>query len=146
MAKCEGRNDMKVLIDDIIIKRRIRTAVGDLTYLMESISKFGLLNPITVTDKLELIAGYRRLEACKALGWKEIECNIMPAITNFDRLLIEADENLTRKDLTISEIERYEDEKRYLQSRGLERIWLWFIRLYKRIKDWIRRYIFRQTD
>ncbi len=137
---------MKVLIDDIIIKRRIRTAVGDLTYLMESISKFGLLNPITVTDKLELIAGYRRLEACKALGWKEIECNIMPAITNFDRLLIEADENLTRKDLTISEIERYEDEKRYLQSRGLERIWLWFIRLYKRIKDWIRRYIFRQTD
>ena len=61
---------MKVLIDDIIIKRRIRNSLGDLTYLMESIGKYGLLNPITVTDNLELIAGYRRLQACKALGWK----------------------------------------------------------------------------
>ncbi|HNW29587.1 MAG TPA: ParB N-terminal domain-containing protein [Spirochaetota bacterium] len=137
---------MKVLIDDIIIKRRIRTSLGDLTYLMESIGKFGLLNPITVTDNLELIAGYRRLQACKALGWKEIECTIMPAMSKFDKLLIEADENLTRKDLTIGEIERYEDEKRYLQSRGLERIRLWFIRLFKLIREWIRRYIFRQTD
>jgi ParB family transcriptional regulator, chromosome partitioning protein len=137
---------MKVLIDDIIIKRRIRTSMGDLTYLMESISKFGLLNPINVTDNLELIAGYRRLEACRALGMKEIECTIIPALSKFDRLLIEADENLTRKDLTITEIERYEEEKRYLQSRGLERIRLWFIRLFKRIMEWIRRTILRQTD
>ncbi|HPL17325.1 MAG TPA: ParB N-terminal domain-containing protein [Spirochaetota bacterium] len=137
---------MKVLINDITIKRRIWTATGDLTYLMESISKYGLLNPITVTDNLELVAGYRRLLACKALGWKEIECNIMPALTKFDRLLIEADENLTRKDLTISEIERYEDEKRYLQSSGIERIRLWFVRVFKLIREWIRRYIFRRTD
>lgn len=137
---------MKVLIDDIIIKRRIRTAVGDLTYLMESINKFGLLNPVTVSDNLELVAGYRRLEACKALGWKEIECTIMPAMSKFDRLLVEADENLTRKDLTITEIERYEDEKRYLQSRGLERFRLWFVRLYRRIREWILRYILRRSD
>ncbi len=136
---------MKVNIDDIVIKRRIRTSPGDLSYLMESIGKFGLLNPITVTEDLELVAGFRRLEACKALGMKEIECNMIPPLSKFDRLLVEADENLTRKDLTIAEIERYEDEKRYLQSRGLERIRLWFIRLYKRIMEWIRRYILRRA-
>jgi ParB family transcriptional regulator, chromosome partitioning protein len=140
------RDCMKVRIDDIIIKRRIRTATGDLSYLAESISKYGLLNPVTVTENLELVAGYRRLKACKELGLTEIECNIIPALSKFDRLLVEADENLTRKDLTISEIERYEDEKRYLQSRGLDRIRLWFIRVFKRIMEWIRRYIFRQAD
>ncbi|MBP7735794.1 MAG: ParB N-terminal domain-containing protein [Spirochaetes bacterium] len=137
---------MKVKIDDIIIRRRIRTSPGDLAYLMESISKFGLLNPITVTEDFELVAGFRRLEACKAIGMKEIECSIMPSLSKFERLLVEADENLTRKDLTIAEIERYEDEKRYLQSRGLERIRLWFIRLFGRIIEWIRRYILRRND
>jgi len=136
---------MKVKIDDIIIKRRIRTSLGDLAYLMESISKFGLLNPITVTENLELVAGFRRLEACKALGMMEIECTVMPSLSKFDRLLVEADENLTRKDLTIAEIERYEDEKRFLQSRGLERVRLWFIRLFKRITEWIRRFILRRA-
>lgn len=135
---------MKVKIDDIIIKRRIRTSPGDLAYLMESISKFGLLNPIIVTENLELVAGFRRLEACKALGMKEIECTVMPSLSKFDRLLVEADENLTRKDLTIAEIERYEDEKRFLQSRGLERVRLWFIRLFQRITEWIRRFILRR--
>ncbi len=113
---------------------------------MESISKFGLLNPITVTEDFELVAGFRRLEACKAIGMKEIECSIMPSLSKFERLLVEADENLTRKDPTIAEIERYEDEKRYLQSRGLERIRLWFIRLFGRIIEWIRRYILRRND
>ncbi len=135
---------MKVKIDDIIIKRRIRTSPGDLAYLMESISKFGLLNPIIITENLELVAGFRRLEACKALGMKEIECTVMPSLSKFDRLLVEADENLTRKDLTIAEIERYEDEKRFLQSRGLERVRLWFIRLFQRITEWIRRFILRR--
>jgi ParB family transcriptional regulator, chromosome partitioning protein len=136
---------VNVPIKDIIIKKRIRNDIGDISELMESISKFGLLNPITVSDKMELIAGFRRLEACKALGHEEIECRVIPIQSKIDKLLVEADENLTRKDLTIHEIERYEDERRYLQARGLEKIRLWFVRLFKLIVEWIRKYIFRRS-
>jgi ParB family transcriptional regulator, chromosome partitioning protein len=136
---------VKVLIQDIIIKNRIRIDTGDISDLMESISKYGLLNPITVTKDFELIAGFRRLEACKALGMTEIECNVVNIQSKIDKLLIEADENLTRKDLTVLEIERYEDEKRYMMSNGLQRIRLWIIRLFKRILSWIRRNILKRA-
>jgi ParB-like chromosome segregation protein Spo0J len=135
---------MKVQIEDIIIKKRIRMDIGDISELMESISKFGLLNPITITESKELIAGYRRLQACKALGFREIECRIVPVQSKIDKLLIEADENMTRKDLTVGEIERYEDEKRYLQANGFDKVWLWFLRIYKMIRTWIRRSILRR--
>jgi ParB family chromosome partitioning protein len=135
---------MRVRIDDIIVKKRIRREIGDISQLMESISRFGLLNPVTITEGKELIAGYRRLQACKALGLEEIECRIVPVQSKLDRLLVEADENMTRKDLTMGEIERFEDEKRYLQARGFDRVWLWFLRIYKMIRTWIRRFILRQ--
>jgi ParB family chromosome partitioning protein len=135
---------MKVRIDNIIIKKRIRRDIGDISHLMESINRFGLLNPISVTEGMELIAGYRRLQACKALGLEEIECRIVPVESKLDRLLVEADENMTRKDLTVGEIERYEDEKRYLQARGFDKVWLWFFRIYKMIRAWIRRFILRR--
>jgi ParB family chromosome partitioning protein len=135
---------MKVRINDIIIKKRIRRDIGDISDLMESISKFGLLNPITVTETKELIAGYRRLQACKALGLEEIECRLMPVQSKIDKLLIEADENMTRKDLTEREIENFEYEKRYLLARGFYKVWLWFFRIYKIIRTWIRRFIMRR--
>lgn len=136
---------MKVKIDDIIIKNRIRIDTGDISDLMESISKYGLLNPITVTEDFELLAGFRRLEACKVLGMTEIECNVVTVRSSIDKLLIEADENLTRKDLTVLEIERYEDEKRYMMSHGLDKIRLWIIRLFKKILSWFRRNILKRA-
>ena len=136
---------MKVRIQDIKIKSRIRIDTGDISDLMESISKYGLLNPITVTEEFELLAGYRRLEACKALGMTEIDCNVVNVQSDIDRLLIEADENLTRKDLTVLEIERFEDEKRYMMAHGLEKIRLWIIRLIKKIVSWFRRKILKRA-
>lgn len=44
--------------------------------LADSISKVGLLNPITVDKDYNLIAGLHRLEAVKLLGWTEIECTV----------------------------------------------------------------------
>ncbi|MFG6373538.1 MAG: ParB N-terminal domain-containing protein, partial [Oscillospiraceae bacterium] len=41
--------------------------------LVDSISKVGLLNPITIDREHTLIAGLHRLEAAKLLGWTEIE-------------------------------------------------------------------------
>ena len=136
---------MKVRIQDIKIKNRIRIDTGDISDLMESISKYGLLNPITVTEDFELLAGFRRLEACRSLGLTEVECNVVNVQSKIDRLLVEADENLTRKDLTVREIERYEDEKRYLLAHGLRKIWLWIVRLFKRIVSWFRIYIMKRA-
>jgi len=136
---------VKVLIQDIKVKSRIRIDTGDISDLMESISKYGLLNPITVTEEFELLAGFRRLEACKALGMTEIDCNVVNVRSDIDRLLIEADENLTRKDLTVLEIERFEDEKRYMMAHGLEKIRLWIIRLIKKIVSWFRRKILKRA-
>lgn len=66
--------------------------------LAESISKVGLINPITVDQGYTLIAGLHRLEATKMLGWTEIECTV----SDLDGLLAqlaEIDENLIRRGL-----------------------------------------------
>lgn len=137
---------MKVKIKDIAVKYRIRTETGDISDLMESISTYGLLNPVTVSESMELLAGFRRLEACKALGMTEIECSVVPAKSDIERLLIEADENLVRKSLTAQEIGRFESEKRYLQASGIEKARLWIIRLFERIVEWVRKNILRRAE
>lgn len=137
---------MKVRIDDIVVKNRIRGEIGDISDLMESISKFGLLNPVSITESRELLAGYRRLEACRALGMDEIECRIIPVQSDIDKLLVEADENLTRKDLTVTEIGRFESQKRYLQARGIEKLRLWIMRTFWMLVEWIRKHIAGRQD
>ena len=70
--------------------------------LADSISKVGLINPITVDQEYTLIAGLHRLEAAKRLGWTEIKCTV----SNLEGLqaeLAEIDENFVRKDLSDDE-------------------------------------------
>ena len=53
---------------------------GTLSELMISIAQVGLIQPLTVrqlTDGYELIAGERRLKACRLLGFKELPCIVM---------------------------------------------------------------------
>lgn len=64
----------------------------------ESIKLIGLLNPITITKDMVLIAGAHRLEAAKKLGWTEIESNIVE-LDGLMAELAEIDENLIRNDL-----------------------------------------------
>lgn len=55
----------------------------ELESLMRSIRRLGLLMPLLVRprgDGYELIAGARRLAACRALGMDEVECIVMPAL------------------------------------------------------------------
>lgn len=135
-----------IRIEDIRVRKRIRKDIGDISDLMESIHKYGLLNPVTVTEDMELVAGFRRLHACKALGMEEIECRVVPSGSRVDRLIMEADENLTRKDLTFSEVQGYEDEKQYLMARGLEKVRLWLLRLFRTMAAWIRKFILRRDE
>jgi ParB-like nuclease domain len=61
-----------ISIDEIKTKNRVRSGDPRIEPLMGSMAKYGLLNPIIVDSKNNLIAGYRRLEAARALGWKTI--------------------------------------------------------------------------
>lgn len=130
---------MKVRIDDIIIGRRIRRDAGDLTDLVDSIRRHGLMNPVTVTEKLELVAGFRRIAACRILGMDEIECRIVAPASKLEILLMEADENRARKNLTSSDMDRFEAEHRYLTAGGLEKLKLWIVRFIRRVMEWVRK-------
>ena len=59
---------MLVPIAQIKIKRRVRKDLGNLDDLKDSLRTYGLLNPITINSKYELIAGERRLTAAKEIG------------------------------------------------------------------------------
>lgn len=88
---------MKVDISSVIVGERKRET-GDISSLAQSINELGLLNPITILRNGSLVAGCHRLEACKSLGWKEIEATIVdldPLIAE----LAEIDENLIRNEL-----------------------------------------------
>jgi len=64
-------------IADIKVGERIRDDMGDIEGLAESIEDLGLLNPVTVDEDGRLLAGARRLTACKRLGWKDIPVNVI---------------------------------------------------------------------
>ena len=91
---------MKIKLNEIKIGKRYRIDLGDLTSLKESISKIGLLHPVVINENNELIAGRRRMEACKQLGWDEVPVNQI----HIDNLRKgEYDENVARKQFTPSE-------------------------------------------
>ena len=43
---------------------------------MESISEVGLLQPLIIDSRNQVISGNRRFESIKRLGWKEVEVEI----------------------------------------------------------------------
>src|SRR5208283_3623378 len=85
----------------IKIENRFRKHMGDLKPLMESIRALGLLHPIVVNEHHRLIAGARRLEACKRLGWTEIPSRVVNL--NELELRAEYDENVVRENFLPSE-------------------------------------------
>ena len=99
---------MKIAIDDIIIRDRIRMDEGDIKALAQSIEQLGLIQPIVISEDYELLSGYRRLHACKTLGWETIEVKIVTVGDNqLKRIDWEYHENLGRKDLTEEEKQSY---------------------------------------
>lgn len=70
----------KIKISKIDIGDRVREEVGDIKKLAQSIEDIGLLNPITVqktgSGRYHLVAGERRLKACKRLDWDKIRATV----------------------------------------------------------------------
>mgnify|MGYP001072461139 FL=1 len=124
--------EMKKAISEIVVEEgaRIRKDVGDIAALEKSIANVGLLNPVVIDENNRLVAGYRRLAACRNLGWKEIEVTVLPFGGDvLKRLDAEADENLFRKDFTPAEIiaieKRREEIHRLRRGTPLQRLWRW---------------------
>lgn len=130
-------------IDDIKIKKRVRRDIGDLDELCQSMRTYGLLNPVTITRKKVLLAGYRRIEAARILGWREIECNMVDAPTSLARLEIEAQENTTRKGFTPEEMEILEERLDYLRSPFFKRFFMMIKRFFRTVFRFLRT-IFRR--
>ena len=87
----------------IKIGKRHRRDMGDIDALAKSISEIGLLHPIVVTKDNTLVAGERRLAACKRLGWTDVQVTVVD-LGEIARG--EFAENAIRKDFVPSEIDR----------------------------------------
>jgi hypothetical protein len=97
--------DAMVSIESIRVVDRHRRDMGDLQTLADSIADVGLLNPITMTRDSRLIAGQRRLEACRLLDWAAIPVRFVDTLDDATKVLrAERDENVCRKDMLPSEL------------------------------------------
>ena len=97
---------VEIEIDKIIIGDRFRKEFGDITSLANNIMEVGLLHPVVINEKNELIAGYRRIKAYQFWLWKTIPCTI---VSVDDARKAELSENKERKDFTITEIKAVVD-------------------------------------
>lgn len=87
-------------LDSIIVGDRVRKDMGDLGSLAASMKVHGLLHPVVVKKDRTLVAGHRRLEAARRLGWQDIPVTVVDVE---DLLTAERDENQERKDFTPTE-------------------------------------------
>ncbi len=135
---------MLVNIAEIKIKKRVRDSMGDLEPLMDSLRLYGLLNPITLNSKYELIAGERRLEAAKAIGWTSINAIIVDNITPETQLEMEIEENNQRKEFTNEELLKGYKRLEKLRNPSFFSIILsliknFFTNIYKSLSKYIKR-------
>lgn len=67
----------EISLSKIIIGKRLRHDIGNISSLCSSINSIGLLHPIIVTSDYYLVAGQRRLSAAKKLGWTSIPVRVL---------------------------------------------------------------------
>lgn len=94
---------MLVDINKIIVADRIRKDFGDIQELADDIKQNGLINPPVVNKEYRLLAGERRLRACKSLGWYQIEVRMMDTRDAEHELEVEISENEVRKEFSRAE-------------------------------------------
>lgn len=125
---------MLVQVKDVIVKKRIRKELQDIQALKESMSRYGLMNPITINSNNELIAGHRRLEAAKELGWNSISAVVIDPKNEILELEMELEENIQRSPFTKDElIEGYERLEKLRHPGFFRRIWNFIVSFFKRL-------------
>lgn len=89
---------LEIPVDSVIVGERVRTDFGDIEDLAESIRNEGLIQPIVVTSDHKLVAGERRLRAHHKLGLTTIKAVYIDVLDEAHRTILEATENIARKD------------------------------------------------
>lgn len=114
---------MKVPVDLIEPGTRLRGVDAEhVAALIASIEEVGLLSPITVYQRpvmqaginvtgFGLVAGLHRLEACRSLGFEEIEAVVVD-LSDLKRQIAECDENLCGANLTPAERARFTSRRK----------------------------------
>jgi ParB/RepB/Spo0J family partition protein len=95
-------------VDSILVNISRQREDKDVSDILSSIQKHGVITPIVVTTNIDgditLIAGERRLLASKQAGLKEIPARFLADLDRIERQVIELEENLHRKDLEWKEL------------------------------------------
>lgn len=89
------------LIDSITIDRSVRQRreLTGIDELAASIAATGLINPPVITREGILVAGERRLTACRQLGWSSIPVQYAEDLDPLALHMIELEENVKREEL-----------------------------------------------
>lgn len=95
---------MEVRIESVVVRKRIRSELGDLAPMMDSLRRHGQLSPILINRRSELIAGHRRLESARRLGWTSVQAVMVEQESDRSMLELEIEENLQRKQLNEDEL------------------------------------------
>ncbi len=105
-------------ISEIRISNPIRTDIGNIEALSRSINQVGLLQPIIVRpldNFFDLVAGHRRLEACKKLKWRKVPCHVVE-LSDKAAFEVALTENLDRK--TLDPLEEARAFEKYVAMSG----------------------------
>lgn len=128
---------MLVDINQIRVHKRIRKDLGDLEPLKDSLRRYGLLNPITITKDYDLIAGQRRLESARQIGWTTIDAVVIDIKDSITQLELELEENTQRNNFSeIELLEGYKQLEKLKKTSFFQRVWTaikkFFSRLFKK--------------
>jgi ParB family chromosome partitioning protein len=125
---------MQVPIESIKVKERIREEMGDISALAESMKRFGQISPILISSDKVLIAGGRRLEAARSLGWNSINAVIAEITDELTMLEYEREENIQRANFTPTEEATANEKIHELRNPPLfRRVWNAIVRFFRRI-------------
>lgn len=96
-------NRISIPIHEILVLERQRIDYGDLDGLADSLSKFGLIQPVVINQENRLIAGGRRIAAATRLGWTRVDVVYRETLTADELHELELEENVQRKDMSWQE-------------------------------------------
>jgi len=91
-------NRLYIPLTDINAEGRIRADYGDIDGLCDSLSKYGLMQPVVINQSKRLIAGGRRLKAHQLLNETEIAVVFYETLNDLQLRVLEVEENIQRKD------------------------------------------------
>ena len=125
---------MLIPVEDIVVRKRIRRDMGDIEALAGSLKRYGQISPIVINKKNILIAGGRRLEAAKFLGWRTINAVVSETSGELERLELEVEENIQRRDFSMEETAEASQKMYRLRNPGFfRRVLNTLIRLFRRL-------------